>query len=68
VESYDIGKITSSNDPEQLAAIIIDMMDDHEMRAEWKKNLKEAAKELCWEKERDKLISLYQQAGLITPK
>lgn len=68
VESYGIGRIASSYDPGQLAAIIKDMMDDHESRAEWKKNLRKAAKELCWEEENEKLLSLYRSAGLIIDK
>ncbi len=64
VESYHIGRITSSYDPEELASIVNDMMDDHEKRAEWKKNLKTAARELCWEEETEKLLGLYRSAGL----
>ena len=68
VESYKIGKISTSHDPEQIAVLVNDMMDDQEMRIEWKKNLKEAAEELCWEKEMSKLTVLYQSAGLTIPK
>jgi glycosyltransferase involved in cell wall biosynthesis len=68
MESYDIGKITTSRDPLQITAIINEMMDDHKMRAVWKSNLKKAARELCWEKEKDKLTGLYRSAGLNLPE
>jgi len=64
VESYKVGKISASNDPEKLAALVDEMLDEQEMRIEWKRNLKEAAGELCWEKERAKLTHLYHSAGL----
>jgi glycosyltransferase involved in cell wall biosynthesis len=65
VEKYNIGMTTDSNDPEILAGIIQNMMCDEEKRMNWKKNLKIAAEELCWENEKFKLINLYRQAGLI---
>jgi glycosyltransferase involved in cell wall biosynthesis len=64
IEKYNIGMITESNDPEIIAGIIRDMMGDEEKRIIWKKNLKIAAEELCWENEKDKLIDIYIQAGL----
>ena len=68
VESYKIGRISASHDPEQLADMVNEMMDDQEMRIEWKKNLKKAAQDLCWENEREKLVSLYRSAGIIFDK
>jgi glycosyltransferase involved in cell wall biosynthesis len=60
VEKYNIGMITDSNDPEILAGIIRNMMGDDEKRIIWKKNLKIAAEELCWENEKGKLIDIYK--------
>jgi glycosyltransferase involved in cell wall biosynthesis len=60
VEEYNIGMITDSNDPEILAGIIRNMMGDEEKRIIWKKNLKIAAEELCWENEKSKLIEIYK--------
>ena len=65
VEKYNIGIVTDSDDPEILARVIKDMMCDDEKRMIWKKNLRIAADELCWENEKDKLINIYTQAGLI---
>lgn len=65
VEKYNIGMVTESHDPEILAGIIENMMNDEEKRTTWRKNLGIAAEELCWENEKFKLINLYRQAGLI---
>jgi len=65
VEKYNIGIVTDSDDLEILARVIKDMMCDDEKRMIWKKNLRIAADELCWENEKDKLINIYTQAGLI---
>jgi len=67
VEAYGIGKVTTSHDPGQLAVLVKEMMENQEMRIEWKKNLKIAAGELCWENEKGKLIGLYRKAGLVIP-
>ncbi len=65
VEKYNIGMITDSHDPEALARTIETMMNDEEKRMIWKKNLNIAAKELCWENEKEKLVEIYRQAGLV---
>jgi glycosyltransferase involved in cell wall biosynthesis len=64
VEKYNIGMVTDSHDPEILAGIIENMMEDEEKRMIWKKNLHIAAEELCWENEMGKLIEIYMNAGL----
>jgi glycosyltransferase involved in cell wall biosynthesis len=64
VEKYNIGMVTDSKDPEFIAGIMKNMMGDDEKRMIWKKNLRIAAEELCWENEKNKLIDIYLQAGL----
>lgn len=59
IEKYDVGLITSSCDPQILAGKMIDMMSDTARFARWKKNLKLAAAELCWEKEQQKFLALF---------
>lgn len=59
IEKYDVGLITSSCDPQILAGKMIDMMSDTARFARWKKNLKFAAAELCWEKEQQKFLALF---------
>ena len=65
VEKYNIGMITDSHNPEALARTIETMMNDEEKRMIWKKNLIIAAKELCWENEKEKLLEIYRHAGLV---
>ncbi|MQY79134.1 MAG: hypothetical protein GH151_08070 [Bacteroidetes bacterium] len=40
------------------------MLDSEDKRREWKKNLEQAAEELCWENEEGKLIEIFENAGL----
>lgn len=68
VETYDVGLVTESLEPEKLARIIEEMLNNDEKRMIWKKNLLIAAKELCWEKEEGKLLEIYRQAGLASEK
>ena len=64
VETYDVGLVTESLEPERLAGIIKEIMNDDEKRIIWKKNLHIAAEELCWEKEQGKLVDIFKKAGL----
>ncbi len=64
VEKYDVGVVSGTRDPAALADIISEMMNNDEKRMIWKKNLRRASGELCWEAERDKLIEIYKEAGL----
>jgi glycosyltransferase involved in cell wall biosynthesis len=62
VEEYDIGRVVKDPDPELLANQVKEMMNSDELRMRWKKNLRKAADELCWEKEEEKLLDLYRKA------
>ncbi len=62
VEDYDIGQILKDPDPEKLAEQVREMMNAHELRRKWKKNLRRAAQELCWETEEDKLLGIFREA------
>jgi glycosyltransferase involved in cell wall biosynthesis len=68
VDTYQIGIATSENDPKALAKIIRDALENTEKRTIWKENLKKAADELCWEKEKNKLISIVGRAFAQTQK
>jgi hypothetical protein len=59
-----VGLVTESLEPAKLASIIEEMMNNDEKRITWKKNLRIAAEELCWEKEVGKLLEIYREAGL----
>jgi glycosyltransferase involved in cell wall biosynthesis len=51
VNKYDIGDITTSLEPEILAAKITDALQNTEKRKNWIQNLSKAAAELVWDKE-----------------
>lgn len=63
VEGYDIGRTTLENDPQRLAGLLDGMLRDVNEYERWKRNLKKAARELCWENEEQKLIDRMQ--GLV---
>jgi len=65
VDTYGIGLTTESQAPEHLASLFQQMLYNEALRREWKVNLEKAAHDLCWEKEREKLLKLYRQAKLI---
>jgi glycosyltransferase involved in cell wall biosynthesis len=62
VTEYEIGQVLRDTAPEKLAEQVREMMDSHELRELWKKNLRKAAVDLCWEKEEGKLLDLYREA------
>ncbi|HDR90235.1 MAG TPA: glycosyltransferase [Bacteroidetes bacterium] len=67
VETYGIGELLRSFDPEQMADQIRSMLRNREKREQWKKSLLKAASTLCWEKERNELIRVFRQAGISFP-
>jgi glycosyltransferase involved in cell wall biosynthesis len=62
VEKYNVGMISKTRNAGELAALITGMLENEEQRLKWKAGLEIAAEELCWEKEEQKLIALYQGA------
>ncbi|MEJ5264661.1 MAG: glycosyltransferase [Bacteroidales bacterium] len=62
VHTYQIGIATNETDPHALAAIIKDALENKEKRKIWKENLKKAAAELCWEKEKHKISELIKRS------
>ncbi|MBN2350469.1 MAG: glycosyltransferase [Bacteroidales bacterium] len=61
VRTYNIGLTAIEQDPKKLAEIISDMLSDKIRIVQWKNNLQNAAKELCWENEEKKLNEFYQE-------
>ncbi|MCK5822552.1 MAG: glycosyltransferase [Bacteroidales bacterium] len=59
VKKYEIGEIIKDFSPVFIADAINSMLNDGNKILTWKKNLKNAADELCWEKEEIKLIDFY---------
>ncbi len=61
VEGYNIGLITGSHDPGEIAAKINQMLSDSESRRIWKENLAKASEALNWENEETVLKAIYQK-------
>lgn len=61
VEGYDVGMITESHKPSEIAGIIHLMLNDETLRNKWKENLAKAAGELTWENEEKVLKAVYQK-------
>jgi glycosyltransferase involved in cell wall biosynthesis len=60
VREYDIGKVIDSSDSLTLANILSEMLDNHQQRELWKKNLEMAARELTWENEEKVLQEIFK--------
>jgi glycosyltransferase involved in cell wall biosynthesis len=60
VLKYEVGEVTSSLNPEYLAAIFRDMLTNRKKREVWQQNLIRAAKELTWENEAVKLKEIFE--------
>ena len=59
VEGYDIGLFIDNHSPEHIAEKINSILSDEAQSARWKENLKKAAAELSWEKEKIKFLALF---------
>jgi glycosyltransferase involved in cell wall biosynthesis len=68
VQEYGVGEVLESREPGALAKQVQRMMSDHEQRMRWRKSLRQAASELCWENEAEKLKDVYRRAGLPFPE
>jgi glycosyltransferase involved in cell wall biosynthesis len=60
VETYDIGRVTPDHHPETIAKIIKEMLEGPEYIA-WKTNTRKAVEELTWEREEEKIKSVYSR-------
>jgi glycosyltransferase involved in cell wall biosynthesis len=60
IDQYDIGDTIDSYDPKHIAEKLKNILQDKKKLENWKENLKFAAKALCWEKEEQTLIQIYQ--------
>ena len=63
VNKYKIGKVLVERTPEKLADFIKEMLKEEVVQDEYTANLELAARDLCWEKEEDKLIKLFKRAS-----
>ena len=68
IRDYKIGELIDSHEPKHIAEKLNFMLDSEDKRREWKKNLEQAAEELCWENEEGKLIEILDSVGLTFEK
>jgi glycosyltransferase involved in cell wall biosynthesis len=59
VTQYNVGLVLEDRSPEGLSKVLNFMLNNKQQRNIWKENLKNAAKELCWEKESLKLKAIF---------
>ncbi len=62
IENYKIGEVLISHKPEKIANQIKKILKDYNKIQEWRKNLKEAKKILCWKNEENKIIQIFNSA------
>jgi glycosyltransferase involved in cell wall biosynthesis len=60
IEQYECGVCLLSQEPREIAGQILTLMNDPQQYQFYKTNALAAAKELCWEKEEQKLIDIYR--------
>ncbi len=60
IRQYDLGLFIENHHPKTIAATIKDGFSNPERITRWKHNLSLAAQELCWENEKNRLLSIYQ--------
>jgi glycosyltransferase involved in cell wall biosynthesis len=60
IEQYDCGICLLSQEPRDIARQILSLMNDPQRYQRYKANALTAAKDLCWEKEEQKLMNIYR--------
>lgn len=59
VDHYNVGECIEGHDPGHIALCLSSMLENEEQLAEWKRNARKAATELCWENEEEMLKQVY---------
>ena len=60
IDSYSTGVTANISEPEELAELITNLLDDKKMLESFHNNCIIAAETLNWEKEKDKLLSIFK--------
>ncbi len=63
VIGYNIGKVCPDHDPKNISNLIMEMLSSDEQIKIWEENSAIAAKELNWDKEKEKLLSIFKKIG-----
>jgi glycosyltransferase involved in cell wall biosynthesis len=64
IRQYQVGLIVEDIQPQSIAEIINQLLNDRQLYNELKANCKVAAKELCWENEEKVLEEIYLREGI----
>ena len=59
IQQYDVGEIITSHDPNEIAKTIANLLGNEERLETLKRNCKNAAQELSWEKEKEVLNAIF---------
>ncbi len=62
VREYNTGLVLKNHDPAHIAECLADMLKNTDRLNNWELNCLEAAKNLCWENEEQKLVDIYTGA------
>jgi glycosyltransferase involved in cell wall biosynthesis len=60
IKQYGVGRCFNSAEPEVIAKAVKELIEDEKAYRQYKVNCIAAARELCWEIEKDKLIAIYK--------
>ena len=60
IEPRGIGRLVADPSPKGIAAAVRAMLDDREALAAMRARCREAARELCWEREEETLLAIYR--------
>jgi glycosyltransferase involved in cell wall biosynthesis len=60
VTTYQVGRVIPSHQPQEIAAVINEMLQNPDQLREYKDNCLKAAEILCWENERKAIAGLYR--------
>lgn len=63
IVGYNIGKICSDHDPKNISRLIDEMLSSDDQIKKWEANTTIAAKELNWDKEKERLLSIFKKIG-----
>lgn len=62
ISTYKIGEVVNARESGQVASQVQDILKNKEKGQQWQKNLNQAAADLCWEKEEEKLLQVLEKA------
>ena len=63
IEKHRIGIVIKDRKPQKLAEIIENLSNDEEKQETLSYNLELASRELCWQREEEKIVNLYRNAA-----